>query len=92
MSTTASARRRVVHLVESLGRGGLERVVELLATGCDRERWDVRVLTLCGDGALAARLRDRGIEVSRALCPPTLRPRAVHRRGLRRVLLGDHGD
>jgi len=76
---SAPARRRVVHLVESLGRGGLERVVELLATGFERDRWDVRVLTLCGDGAVAGRLRDRGVEVGRALCRPALRPGAVRR-------------
>jgi len=76
---SAPVRRRVVHLVESLGRGGLERVVELLATGFEPERWDVRVLTLCGDGAVAERLRDRGVEVGRAHCRPALRPGAVRR-------------
>lgn len=79
MSAPRVERARVIHLVERLGRGGLERVVETLACDFDRDRWDVRVLTLCDDGPVADRIRDRGIEVRRASCRAELRPSAVRR-------------
>ena len=71
-------RTRVVHLVETLGRGGLERVVEGLATGLDPDRYEFRVCTLRGGGAVAERLRRRGIAVEALDFRPVLRPWTVN--------------
>jgi len=70
-------RPTVVHLVESLGRGGLEQIVETLACGLHGDRFDVSVLTLTGEGPVADAIRRRGVIVERAGCPPVLRPATV---------------
>ena len=84
------SRIRVVHLVESLGRGGLEQVVETLAAGLDRERYDVAVWTLVGEGAVAERLRSRGVRVEPAGCRPRLRPAAIAELAARLEEFGAH--
>lgn len=72
-----SERPTVVHLVESLGRGGLERVVETLACGLHNDHFEVSVLTLTGEGPVADAIRRQGVIVERAGCPATLRPATV---------------
>ena len=73
------SRVRVVHLVESLGQGGLERVVETLVRHADPARFDLRVLTLAARGTVAERLARDGIAVQPAACRPVLRPSSVAR-------------
>lgn len=54
---------RVVHLVEQLEIGGMERVVATMVTGLDRARYRARVLCLTGRGPIADELRRAGIPV-----------------------------
>lgn len=56
-------RRRVLHVVEDLNIGGLERVVQCIALGLDRERYDVSVWCLVRGGAIADELKRAGIAV-----------------------------
>jgi glycosyltransferase involved in cell wall biosynthesis len=67
----------VIHLVESLGRGGLEKVVATMATGLDPDRYRVAVWTLCSGGVVARQMREAGIAVEQAGCKPLLRPRQI---------------
>jgi glycosyltransferase involved in cell wall biosynthesis len=53
---------RVVHVVEALGLGGLERVVASLASGAS-DRFEVTVLALAGGGPMADEMRAARIEV-----------------------------
>jgi glycosyltransferase involved in cell wall biosynthesis len=53
---------RVTHVVEALGRGGLERVVALLAAHAST-RLSVEVVALCGGGPLAEEMAAAGIPV-----------------------------
>ncbi len=55
----------VMQLIASLGRGGAERVVVDLALHLDRDKYQVVVVYLQGDGELRPELRDAGIEVIR---------------------------
>ena len=55
-------RLRVVHVVESLGLGGLERVVESLARLAS-PRFETTVLALARDGQVADALRTAGVPV-----------------------------
>jgi len=57
------ARRKVVHLVEDLKIGGLERVMASIALGLDRARYDVEVWCLVRGGEIAEELPERGISV-----------------------------
>jgi glycosyltransferase involved in cell wall biosynthesis len=68
---------RVVHVVEALGRGGLERVVASLAGGAS-DRFEVTVLALAGGGPLAEEMRAARIDV-RCLGLGDYYPRSVVR-------------
>ncbi len=71
---------RVVHLVERLDRGGLERTVETLARGTAEQGLDVQVWTFLGGGAIADSLEASGIPVRKAVeGRATLRPGTVFR-------------
>lgn len=64
MATTPGRRRlRVVHLVEALGLGGLERVVQALARHTDAERYQVEIICTGSEGVLAGEIRDAGTAV-----------------------------
>lgn len=53
-----------MHIVEDLKIGGLERVIETIATGLDRDRYDVRVWCITRGGDIADALSAEGIPVS----------------------------
>jgi glycosyltransferase involved in cell wall biosynthesis len=57
------ARRRVLHVVEDLKIGGLERVVQCIVLGLDRERYDVAVWCLARGGVIADELKCKGVAV-----------------------------
>ncbi len=63
-------RTRVVHLVEDMGVGGLERNLALIVENLDRRRFEVSVWCLEEGGALADELRAKGVDV-RILDLPT---------------------
>ncbi|MBN2141458.1 MAG: glycosyltransferase family 4 protein [Desulfovibrionaceae bacterium] len=52
---------RVLHLAKSLGLGGTEKVMQLLACGLDRERFKAAVLSP-SDGERAGQIRAAGLE------------------------------
>jgi glycosyltransferase involved in cell wall biosynthesis len=82
----SNAGMRLVHVVDSLDRGGLERVVCDLSSEQLRRGYDVRVYCLLSRGSLAPELEARGVRV---LCGSKRRGpdfRAV--RELRRLLRG----
>lgn len=58
-----SASRRLLVVIESLGRGGAERLLVTTLSHLDRARFDVSVATLWGPDALGPQVRDLGIEV-----------------------------
>src|SRR5690606_27572340 len=51
--------RKVLHVVQSLGTGGLENGVVNLANGIDEARFDLNILCLRYEGELASRLQRR---------------------------------
>lgn len=57
------ARKGVITVIESLGRGGAERLVVTTMSRLRRERFDPRVATLFGPSDLAGELRDLGVPV-----------------------------
>lgn len=57
------ARRKVLQVVEDLNVGGLERVVECIASQLNRDRFDVSVWCLARGGAIADELKRKGIPV-----------------------------
>jgi glycosyltransferase involved in cell wall biosynthesis len=57
------ARRKVLHVVEDLNIGGLERVIQCIVLGLDRDRYEVAVWCLARGGALADELKQRGVPV-----------------------------
>ncbi len=63
-------RTRVVHLVEDMGVGGLERNLALIVENLDRRRFDASVWCLEEGGAIADELREKGVDV-RILDLPT---------------------
>ncbi|MEP7311545.1 MAG: glycosyltransferase [Pseudomonadota bacterium] len=79
------ARRRILHIVDSLERGGLERVVTDLAIAQREAGDDVGVFCLYREGALAAELRSAGIEVACANKSDGIDPRPLWR--LRRAAM-----
>jgi len=81
-------RIRVVHVVEALGLGGLERTVALLARGAS-PRFTVEVLTLAGGGLVADEMEVAGTVVRR-LRLPNYYPASVLRAA--RVLVGARPD
>jgi glycosyltransferase involved in cell wall biosynthesis len=56
-------RIRLMHVIEDLGVGGLERVVVTICRNIDRTRFEPSVLVLRGSGALEAEVTQLGIEV-----------------------------
>lgn len=56
---------RILHVIDSLGRGGAERVVVSLATGQRRDGHDVRVVSLMNPSDLAPELLDANVRVIR---------------------------
>lgn len=56
-------RKRILHVVEDLHMGGLERVIETIVLGLDRRRYDVEVWCLARGGAIADELLSRGVPV-----------------------------
>ena len=54
---------RLMHVIEDLGVGGLERVVVTICRNIDRGRFEPSVLVLRGSGVLEAELTQLGIEV-----------------------------
>jgi glycosyltransferase involved in cell wall biosynthesis len=85
---------RVTHVVEALGRGGLERVVAILAAHAS-PGYTVEVLALCGQGPLADEIAATGAAV-RALTLRDYYPRSVLRaaralRASRPDLVHTHG-
>lgn len=53
----------VVHIVEDLKTGGLERVLATIVEGLDRERYAVSVWCISRGGAVADELQAKGIDV-----------------------------
>jgi len=56
-------RIKVLHLVEDLKIGGLERVIESIVTGLDKDRYDAEVWCLVRGGEIAQELIEKGITV-----------------------------
>ncbi len=56
-------RIKVVHLIESLDIGGIERLIETIALGIDKTKYNLSVWALSCGGRIADRLRRAGIEV-----------------------------
>jgi len=56
-------RIKVLHLVEDLKIGGLERVIESIVTGLDKDRYDAEVWCLARGGQIAEELIDKGVSV-----------------------------
>ncbi len=56
-------RIKVLHLVEDLKIGGLERVIESIVTGLDKDRYDAEVWCLAHGGEIAEDLIEKGIIV-----------------------------
>lgn len=54
---------QVVQIVEDLGVGGLERVIQRLAIGLPKKRYDVQVWCLTKGGVIADELRAAGVKV-----------------------------
>lgn len=61
--SSSRKRIRIVHLVTSLGIGGLEKVVFDLARSSDQSKFDIHVLCLQEPGALAPQFAAAGIDV-----------------------------
>lgn len=57
------ARKKVLHLVEDLKIGGLERVIASIVLGLDRTRYDVEAWCLVRGGEIAEELVEKGIGV-----------------------------
>ena len=56
----ASARIRVLHVLNTLSTGGAETLVLNLAQAHDRDRFDLLVASLDADGEIGQRLRAQG--------------------------------
>ena len=56
-------RIKVLHLVEDLKIGGLERVIESIVTGLDKDRYDAEVWCLAHGGQIAEELVNKGVVV-----------------------------
>jgi glycosyltransferase involved in cell wall biosynthesis len=63
LSGSAPRRARVLHILSSLGKHATAqvRIVESILDGIDRNRFDVHVLALDGNGDLSARFGSRGV-------------------------------
>jgi len=56
-------RRKILHVVEDLNIGGLERVVQCIVLGLDREKYDVSVWCLSRGGMIADELKRQGVPI-----------------------------
>ena len=56
-------RKSIVHVVEDLRIGGLERVIQTIVLGLDKEKYAVEVWCLAGGGEIADELSGQGIPV-----------------------------
>jgi glycosyltransferase involved in cell wall biosynthesis len=54
---------KVIHIVDDLKIGGLERTLAMIALGLNKDRYDVSVWCLAGRGAVADELCGRGVSV-----------------------------
>ena len=54
---------KVIHIVEDLKVGGLERVVECIATRLPSDRFEIQVWAMVGGGKIAERIKKRGVPV-----------------------------
>lgn len=68
-ASDAKSRIRVVHVVETMALGGMERMIATLATTTDKNRFSVEVLCLKDAGAVADALVVAGIDVHVAGVP-----------------------
>ncbi len=57
-------KRRILHVIATLDRGGAEKQLALLATGLPRDEFEVHVCALTRGGPLAAELQASGIPVT----------------------------
>jgi glycosyltransferase involved in cell wall biosynthesis len=62
--TAGKQKKSILHVVEDLKIGGLERVIESIVVGLDREKYHVEVWCLARGGDIAESLKLRGIPVS----------------------------
>ncbi len=56
-------KRRVLHVIYSLYRGGAERVIETQILGTDRSRYEILVCSITGGGDLIDRMANAGARV-----------------------------
>ena len=56
-------RIKIIHIVESLKLGGLEKVVESICLGLDKYKYDVSVYCVASGGEIANQLRAKGFVV-----------------------------
>jgi len=56
-------RKRILHIVEDLGMGGIERVIQMMVLGLDPSRYEVQVWCLARGGVIAEDLLRRGAAV-----------------------------
>jgi glycosyltransferase involved in cell wall biosynthesis len=56
-------RLKVIHIVEDLKVGGLEKVIASIATGLDTKKFDVEIWCLARGGAVAEWLKQKGVRV-----------------------------
>jgi glycosyltransferase involved in cell wall biosynthesis len=73
------SRRRVVHVTGSLDMGGQEKLLVEFARHADRDRFDLRFVSLTTHGPLAADLEAEGWPVTALDVPPGLWPGLVLR-------------
>ncbi len=57
------SKKRIVHIVEDLKIGGLERVLASIVTSLDRNKYDVQVWCLASGGRIAEELQEKGVDV-----------------------------
>lgn len=56
-------KKTILHVVEDLRIGGLERVIQSIVLGLDREKYDVEVWCLAAGGEIADEISEQGIPV-----------------------------
>jgi glycosyltransferase involved in cell wall biosynthesis len=62
--TAGKTKKSILHVVEDLEIGGLERVIESIVVGLDREKYHVEVWCLARGGEIAESLKRRGIPLT----------------------------
>lgn len=87
----ALAARRVTHVITHLQAGGAERMLLKLLASMDTSRYTSRVVSLMGEGTIAAPLRKLGIPVDAMGCRRGIPSLAALNR-LRRILRDDPPD